>query len=170
MRTRLVLTCLFVTLRLCGDGGTVQFRKQAGPLLITVFSAPTPLRAGVADFTVLVQNSHDTGVVLDAEVVLTLSKVDASDISVPATHAQATNKLLYAAHPVLPAAGDWRLIVSVKSQGTAVSVDGVITVMPTQPSIMAYWLYIAMAPAGILFFVVNQWLKSRSHHSGKSRV
>lgn len=135
-------------------------------MLITVFGAPTPLRAGIADFTVLVQNARDTSVVMDADVRLTLSKPGEQDIKVSATHALATNKLLYAAYPLLPQAGEWRLSACVKSRGQQASVDGVIMVMPGRPSIAAWWLYIAFAPAGVLLFIANQVLKMRSRKRG----
>ena len=89
----------------------MQFRQQVGPLIVTVFSAPVPLRVGSADLSVLVQTVRDASPVLNAEVALQLSSPGSPAIHVPATRAQATNKLLYAAHPVLPSAGQWRLTV-----------------------------------------------------------
>ena len=164
MRIRIAGAGLCLAALLFADGGAVEFRKQVGSLLITVFGAPSPLRAGVADLSVLVQDARDTSAVLDAEVGLTLSRAGDKEISLSATRAQATNKLLYAAYPFLPSAGEWRLNVQVKSQGRSVSVDGVIAVMPQQTSVMTYWLYIAFAPIGILLFLANQLLKSRSRH------
>ena len=35
------------------DGGAVQFRTNAGPYVITVFTSPSPLSAGPADISVL---------------------------------------------------------------------------------------------------------------------
>ena len=57
------------------------------------------------------RDARNTSPVLDAEVVITLSRAGGKEIRLPATRAQATNKLLYAAHPVLPSAGEWRLNV-----------------------------------------------------------
>jgi hypothetical protein len=162
MRIRVTVFGLFLAALLFADGGAVEFRKQAGSLLITVFGAPVPLRAGVADLSVLVQNVRDTSAVLDAEVDLTLSRAGEMEISLPATRAQATNKLLYAAYPVLPSAGEWRLNVQVKSLGRLVAVDGAIVVTPRQTSVIAYWPYIAFVPIAIVLFLVNQYLKSRS--------
>ena len=161
MTLRVSLLGFLAAAFLFADGGAVQFRKQTGPLLITVFAAPTPLCAGIADVTVLVQNTHDASVVLDAEVGLTLTKSGESDIAVNATHELATNKLVYAAYPTLPSEGEWHLNVHVKSKSASATVDGVIIVLPRRQSIIAYWQYIALAPAGILLFITNQLLKRR---------
>lgn len=165
MRLRLLSIALCFAAILFADGGSIQFRRQAGSLVITVFGAPSPLRAGASDLSVLVQDTRDTRIVLDADVTLTLSKPGEKEIVVPATRAQATNKLLYAAYPVMPEPGDWTLIVRVKSQDTAASVEGVITVLPQRASIMSYWLYIAFAPAGVFLFLLHQNLKARSRHA-----
>ena len=40
-----------------GDGGTVRLSRCEGGLRITVFTAPTPFRAGPVDISVLVQDA-----------------------------------------------------------------------------------------------------------------
>ncbi len=40
-----------------GDGGAVRFSGQQGDWRITVFTSPTPLRAGPVDVSVLVQDA-----------------------------------------------------------------------------------------------------------------
>ena len=154
---------------LFADGGAVQFRRQAGSLVMTVFAAPSPVRAGAAtDLTVLVQDSRDLRPVLNAEVALTLSKAGGQDVVVSATRAQAVNKLLYAASAVLPVPGEWRVNVQIIRQHSLVSVDGTINVLPAESSVARYWPYIAIVPFLIVLFVLNQWLKSRSHPHGRS--
>ena len=39
------------------DGGTIRLSEQKGNYRITVFTAPTPLRAGPVDISVLVQEA-----------------------------------------------------------------------------------------------------------------
>src|SRR5690348_13159534 len=97
-QTRLLLA--LAPILLYGDGGTLVFKKQAGPLTISIFGSPQPLRVGRADLSVMVQQTNDRSTILDATVKLHLSRSAAgeiSDIFAPATHANATNKLLYAA-------------------------------------------------------------------------
>ena len=161
MRIRLHRCAWLAATLLFADGGAVLFRKQVGPLLITVFGAPVPLHAGRADLSVLVQTGLDTSAVLNATVLLRLSKAGERDIEVAATRAQATNKLLYAAHPILRSAGAWSLNVRVAVNGNAFDTLGEIMVLPPETSLTSYWPYFAMVPAGMLLFLANQWLKSR---------
>lgn len=150
---------------LLADGGTMQFRKPAGPFIVTVFSEPVPVRAGVADLSVMVENASDQSTVLDAVTKLHLSKTESGrilELVAPATHATATNKLLYAVAISLPSAGRWRLTVDVKTKIQAASVSGEINVLPPEPPLVARWPLFALVPVMLLFFVLNQWLKARS--------
>jgi hypothetical protein len=146
---------------LVADGGIVQFRTQAGPFFVTVFSAPVPLRVGVADLSVMVQRVNERSEELDCNVMLHLSKPGERDIRVAATRAQATNKMLYAAHPVLRRAGKWNLSLEIKARGDAAWVNGAIAVLPQLPPLIAYWPYFAVLPAAVALFALNQWLKRR---------
>src|SRR5260370_24925363 len=59
----LLSPCHLVTLSPCqarADGGTVRLSEQKGSYRITVFTAPTLVRAGPVDISVLVQDA-DTG-------------------------------------------------------------------------------------------------------------
>lgn len=162
MRRFFLAALLFAPAILFGDGGTLQLRKPAGPWIVTVFSTPVPLRAGVADLSVMVQTAQDRKTVLDAGVKLHLTKSSATDvveIIAPATRSQATNKLLYAARVTLPSAGKWRLEVDVKEKASVASVSGEIAVLPLQPPAMARWPYFAFVLLVVLLFAMNQWLK-----------
>ncbi len=149
---------------LYADGGTVLFHKQAGPFEVTLFGSPTPLRVGSADLSVMVQKTADSSSVSDAEVNVHLKRSEPGNIVeviAPATHAKATNKLLYAAHVHLPAAGTWRVDVEVAAAGSTASASGQVTVQPPEPPAANYWGYFALVPFVILLFVFNRWLKRR---------
>jgi len=149
---------------LLADGGTLQFHKKAGPFDITLFSSPTPLRAGVADLSVMVQKTADSASVQDASVNLHLKKSEPGNIVeviAPATHAKATNKLLYAAHVHLPSAGTWNIDVEVSAAGKTATASGQLAVLPPQAPATAYWGYFALVPFVILLFIFNRWLKRR---------
>lgn len=146
---------------LVADGGIIQFQKQAGPFFVTVFTAPVPLRVGIADLSVMVQTFDDRSDVLDCDVMLHLSKPGERDIRVAVTRAQATNKLLYAAHPVLPQAGQWNVSIEIKRRGASVRVNGEIAVLPQLVPLIAYWPYFALLPVAVALFALNQWLKAR---------
>ena len=149
---------------LLGDGGTVQFRKQVGSLIITVFSTPVPLRVGKADLSVMVQNASDQSTVLDATVQVQLQKSEEGkivEIVAPATHARATNKLLYAAEVTVPSAGRWRMDARVSVKDSDVDASGDIEILPPQPPLAAHWPYFMLVPLIVILFAVNQWLKSK---------
>lgn len=149
---------------LFADGGTLQFHKQAGPFDITLFSSPTPLHAGAADLSVMVQRTADRSSVQDASVSLHLKKAEPDNIVeviAPATHAKATNKLLYAAHVMLSHPGTWSVDVEVSEAGQSATASGQLNVLPLQAPAETYWGYFALVPFVILLFVFNRWLKRR---------
>src|SRR6516165_4132235 len=78
-----------------GDGGAVRLSQQAGPYRVTVFTAPTPLRAGPVDVSVFVQDGTGGGALPDATVRVTLTR-GGETLEAQATHEAATNKLFQA--------------------------------------------------------------------------
>src|SRR5581483_5154088 len=109
---------LFLAALLLADGGTVLFRKQAGPFLIAAFAQPTPVRVGTADISAMVQRVTDQQTILDASVNIHLRQSTEGrivEVVAPATHANATNKLLYAAHVKIPSSGTWTVSVDVNA-------------------------------------------------------
>jgi hypothetical protein len=149
---------------LVADGGALLVRQNAGPLTISIFSSPEPLRVGTGDLSVMVQRSNDKSTVLDATVKLHLTHKTPDGISevfVPATHAKATNKLLYASQVNLTAEGPWKLVTTVDSKIGNAEVAANIDVMPAEPRIIAYWPYFAVVPLIIILFAINQWLKAK---------
>jgi hypothetical protein len=147
-----------------GDGGAVQLRQTEGRFVVTVFTAPTPLRAGAADVSVLVQDRDTSEPVLDAEILIVLTPLgwDGAAIHAAATRAVATNKLLYAAVMDVPLAGAWDLRVTVRRGHQAATVTGKLTFAPRLPPLLAHWPYLAFPPVVVLVFVVHQWRRSRS--------
>jgi hypothetical protein len=149
---------------LLADGGSLLVRQNAGPLTISVFSSPEPLRVGAGDISVMVQRSDDKSTVLDATVKLHLTHTTPDGISevfVPATHAKATNKLLYASQVNLASEGPWKLVATVDSKAGSAEVAANINVTPAEPRILAYWPYFAVVPLIVILFAINQWLKAK---------
>src|SRR6516162_2912160 len=80
------------------DGGAVRLRERAGGYQVTVFTAPTPFRAGPVDVSVLVLDAATGEYVPGARVTVRLTARGTGDVlECPATAAAATNKLLRAA-------------------------------------------------------------------------
>jgi hypothetical protein len=147
------------------DGGTVVFHKQAGDFDITVFSKSEAVRAGANDLSVMVQRQNDKSTVMNASVLLHLQRTNSAGeitrLTGIATHARATNKLLYAATLNIPSTGIWQLDADVTSNGRTALVSGEITVLPPQPPIVNYWPYVAMVPALAIAFIINRKLRAR---------
>jgi len=145
------------------DGGMVLMRRSSGPFVITVFTAPTPLRVGPAELSVLIQDTKNHQPVLDTKVILSLSREEGyfEPIKVEARRTQAKNKLLYTAPLELPVAGRWKLDLTVMSNSEAASISGIMTVEPPRLFLLTYWWSLALPPICILIFVINQWLKRR---------
>ena len=110
-----MLALLLSTAPLNADGGAVQLSEVKGPYRLTVFTSPTPLRAGPIDISVLVQAASTGSVVADAEVTLKVNPLNRPTevLAEPANRANATNKILLAASFELPSPGSWEVRLEV---------------------------------------------------------
>jgi hypothetical protein len=159
------VTALGQTVRQPADfagGGTVQWRKQKGSLLITVFTAPAPHSAGPGVISLLVRNRSGLEPVLDADVSLLLrSEASNTEIRAQPTREQAQSKLLYAAPVTLAESGKWQLAVTIWRNGERTDATGTIEVAPTPAMVASYWGYIAFPPLMIVAFVGHELLLRR---------
>ena len=163
---RALLVLLVAAVHVVADGGTVVLRKQAGPLLITVFSSSAQLRMGRNDVSVMVEDTVTKSAIQDANVTIHLRQSSPSGISevyAPATHEKATNKLLYATLVDFSTTGVWRLIVNVNSKTDSAEVAGDVNVLPPQPSIVKYWPYFVIVPILIGLYLLNQFLRKKQN-------
>jgi hypothetical protein len=148
-------------IRAHADGGAVQFEKSAGPFIITVFTTPSPLRAGPVDISLMIQSRDSQQPVLDCQAFVQLRKEGAMSIRSEATREAAQNKLLYAAPVKVPETGLWELEVAIRHGDDSINVAGEITVAPANPVLLVYWRSLVLPPLFISLFAVNQWLKQR---------
>ncbi|MDG2201261.1 MAG: hypothetical protein P8K80_08790 [Phycisphaerales bacterium] len=158
---RLLLLCLLVcSTPAKGDGGIVRVSENAGPWRITLFSSPTPLRAGPIDLSILVQEPHTDDSVLAATVNLMLQPLDgqADSILVEATRADATNKLLYAALLDLPAPGRWQVDVAVQLGDDGGRITTTLVASDAIPPLLSLWTWLVIPVIAIALFLCNQWL------------
>jgi hypothetical protein len=153
------------------DGGLVRVSQPAGPFVLTVFTAPTPLAVGRADVSVMVQDRTSLVPVLDARVSveLTVAAGGGAPLRVPATRAQATNRLLYAAPVTLPAAGEWRLRARVEREGTVGELACRLPVEAGRPRVLAFWPWLLLPPVAVALFVLNDHLARRQRLSLRAR-
>src|SRR5581483_6228372 len=96
------------------DGGTVRLSRRHGEYQVTVFTAPTPVRAGPLDVSVLVQDVHTGRPVPEARITVQVAPRGRPGEALvqPATRDVATNKLLRAAVFDLSEPGWWRIEVT----------------------------------------------------------
>lgn len=150
-----------------GDGGLMRLSEMAGPFEITVFTAPTPLRVGAVDVSVMLLERAGHAPVLDAAVDVTV-RGPGPERTGAATHAAATNKLLYAAVLDISAAGQWSLLVQVRSNAGAAAVSCPLDVAPPLAPVVAFWPYLALPAVAIALFALHQSLKHRQARARRS--
>lgn len=155
------VTLLAQSYPVLADGGVVQIQRSAGPFIITVFTAPIPLRAGPAEISIMIQDNKNQNPVLDAKVAAMLGRDGGETIKVEARREQSKNKLLYAALLSIPEAGRWEIEVTVVKNFEEHKITGVMTVAPPRYFLLTYWWALALPPVTIALFVLNQWLKRR---------
>src|SRR5262245_6074967 len=100
---------------LWADGGAVRLSQREGNYQITVLTAPTPLRAGPIDVSVLVQTADTNALVSDAKVTVNATRRGhpGQAVSHLATTEEATNKLFRAANFELHHPGSWEFEVTI---------------------------------------------------------
>jgi len=151
------------------DGGVVIGGKTGEGLCVTVFAQPVPLRAGPADFSVLVQDAASRQPVGDADVRLSLKKLSApspekawtapycqlpgADGDVLLRRDLAQNKMLSAAMIAISEAGRWELSVRVASGGRRVVVTLPLDVAPPLKPLFTWWPAIAVLPCMIALYI-----------------
>jgi FixH len=145
------------------DGGIVQMQRSSGQFVITVFTAPVPLRAGPADISIMIQDSNNHPV-LDADVTVILHREGGESIKAEAKRGQSKNRLLYTALLSLPEAGRWEIEVAVVRNTEKTRISGVMMVAPPRSFLLTYWWTLAIPPVAIGLFIINQWLKAKIHH------
>ena len=172
------------------DGGVVRLREAQGPFVITVFT-PSELVSGVdTDVSVLVQGRDSGDAILDASIDLVFTLANATgpviepidplcsqpaaaslrstsgsqnrEVAVPATHKQASNKLLYAALIKFPVAGGWGLRASVQRGHDAAEVACGIPIGMAPRRLPALIPFLGLPLLLVALFGMNQWLRRDS--------
>uniref|UniRef100_A0A7V4XTF1 YtkA-like domain-containing protein n=1 Tax=Acidobacterium capsulatum TaxID=33075 RepID=A0A7V4XTF1_9BACT len=152
---------LFVATHAWADGGRLQFRKPAGPFVVTLFTTPDPLTPGRADFSVVVEKPGTQGIVNDARVTFVLTQADGhgEPITLQATHGQATTRFLEAANFSLPKQGLWKIAIHVSHGAESGVCAGEFRVAPPNLITNEVAWQIAIVPLIMLLFFLHQWRK-----------
>ncbi|MDG2424433.1 MAG: hypothetical protein P8M22_10680 [Phycisphaerales bacterium] len=165
----LLILCTLLALSavcLC-DSGVVRISQVDGPWRITVFSEPTPFRAGAVDISVLVQEESDDSPVLDATVSLMLEHAEglADSMLVEATREAATNQLLYSGKFDLPASGMWNIEAAALRGDQLSRVRFEAEAAEALPPFLELWFWFLLPGIAIILIVMNQWLQRRDKRS-----
>ena len=145
------------------DGGRLQLRQAAGPFVVSLFTVPESLAVGPADLSVMVEEQGGGSVLLDANVVVTLTPEDAGGAPVIAhlSHAHTTNQLLEDAVVQLPRAGRWRAVIHVGEAGREASVATELTVANYSARRGTVWFFAVLPVCAIALFAWVQLEKRR---------
>jgi hypothetical protein len=143
------------------DGGSVRLSERKGGYRITVFSAPSPFRAGPVDISVLVQDAMTGQPLTQARVSVRMIKIGQPTLENAATQEAATNKLLHAAQFELPAPGRWELEVRVEgSQGSA-ALACEVEAAERLPRWHSLWPWIGWPAVAIALFCTHELFARR---------
>ena len=160
----LALGCfLTVTGMVRGDGGTVRLSEQRGGYRITVFTSPTPFRAGPVDVSVLVQDASTGEPVTEAGVTVRAAPHSRPEAGLhhTATSEAATNKLFRAALFELPEPGWWAVEVAIDGPRGAAQVRFEAEAAEPLPQWPALWAWIGWPAVAVLLFAIHQALVKR---------
>ena len=152
------------------NGGTILWSEEVGAYDLTVTASPFPLRVGLNDISVLLGRQSDSQIVLNAMVSMTARPVDHSGRlqNFPATHANATNKLYYAANVVFPTPGRWQLTVQVDGPEGLATTSFEVQTEPAQSFDFLLYINLVGLPLIIivfLFFVFSRKIKNEVNES-----
>jgi hypothetical protein len=139
------------------DGGTLRFSKLSGGYRITLFTSPTSLRAGLVDFSALVQSADSETPLLDVPVTIRVYRDGEQRWrrGGAATTAAATNKLFRAIQLELTEPGLWHVEVEVHSPGRSALVNTELEVEPPLPSWIDLGVWIGWPAGAILLFAIH---------------
>lgn len=147
------------------DGGAIRLMETRDQVQITVFTSPTPLRAGDVDVSVLIQAGAAPLAEQELPIELVATPLDGSaqPIRRSATKSAATNKLLQAAKFKLPHAGDWRIDVSVGlPNALPEKFTFEVDAAPAPPRWLTFWPWFSWPLVVIVLFGLHQRSASRS--------
>lgn len=144
------------------DGGQVRVMQNHGDVKLTIFTSPSPLRAGPIDVSVLLQDARTGQTIPDADVTVALTPPNSSQppICVRATADAATNKLLRAALLDLPSPGDWKFRIEcvVPPADTLIAATFTAIAAEPLPRWLTIWPWFTWPIAAVALFAVHRTL------------
>ena len=146
------------------DGGTLRFSQVRGPYRVTLFTAPVSPRAGVVDFSVMLQEAGSDRPRFDIPV-----SVHAWPTGRPESRRggrvsseSATNKLFRDIPIDLPDAGEWTVSVVV---GNATPIEAIVVVAPPPPAWLDLVGWITWPAGAVMIFFIHRAIVKRKRRS-----
>jgi hypothetical protein len=152
------------------DGGSMCLSQDKGGYRITVFSAPTPFRAGPVDLSVLVQDPSTGDPLTQVLVTVRMTKSGGQSLEYPATSEAATNKLFQAAQFELPEPGPWALEVRVQGSHGLAMIGGKLEAAEPSPRWLEMWPWICWPALVVSLFAIHQVFARRAGRSPTKRA
>jgi hypothetical protein len=142
------------------DGGRVVLVERMGDYQIAVFTSPEPLRAGLVDISVLLQDCATGQPITGAQVNVSVTPSDARGrpIRAVATTDAATNKLLYAALTELPDPGSWDVEITCLAEHGPANVRFTIDADQRSTRLLNVWPWFSWPAGVVLLFGVHRLL------------
>jgi hypothetical protein len=146
------------------DGGAIRLSEQHGNYRITVFTAPTPLRAGAMDLSVLVQDAVTGELASEVQITVKAARrgCPGAALQHSATKDAATNKLYYAAALDLPEPGWYALEVSIAGTMGEAQLRLDVEAADPLPSWLALSPWVGWPALAVLLFSIHLLLVRRS--------
>ncbi|HEX4748481.1 MAG TPA: hypothetical protein VH302_02970 [Bryobacteraceae bacterium] len=160
---RLAFGVLYASIALA-DGSVVMLKQRVGPIDVTLFGNSAHLTTAQTNLSLMVQKASDHSDVPDAHVTLRFTRNENGkimEVVAPATHAKASNKMLYGAVVTLPNQGYWSFMADIEAQGSHVEVAANLPVGPPEAPLKEKWPLIVFIPVAIVMFIINRRLKRR---------
>jgi hypothetical protein len=145
------------------DGGAMRLSERVGGYRVTVFTDPTPLRAGPVDFSVFVQDA-DTGEPAAGVRIMVQAAPrgrPGEAIGHAATAEAATNKLFQSAIFELSEAGWWDIEATVDGEQGQARLRFDVEAADHPPSWQAMAPWVGWPALAVLLFAVHQSLVRR---------
>jgi hypothetical protein len=142
------------------DGGTVRLSEQKGKYSISVLTAPTPVRVGTVDISVLVQEAATGELAPEVQVIINAVRRGSPGVALhhPATAGAATNKLYYAATFDLPEPGWYSVEVSIDGALGKAHVRFDLEAAEPPPRWLTMWPWVGWPVLAIMLFSIHQLL------------
>jgi hypothetical protein len=119
---------------------------------------------GPADLSVMVEEQGGSRVLLDPDVVVTLTPEDvgAAPVIAHLSHEHATNRLLQDAVVQFPSAGRWRAVIHVSEARREASIATDLTVASYSARRGTVWLFAVLPVCAVALFAWVQIAKQRA--------